>query len=76
MTFQEALSEKIELAKSVSSKIYRVCPSPKSDSEGYKRYIVDIRELNLTDEDAKRYTSTNDFYVFEGRKEALRHIKI
>lgn len=76
MTFQEALSEKIKLSSQTSSKIYRVCPNPKSDSKGYDNYIIDINKFNLSDEDAKKYTSTNDFGIFEGMKEALRHIKI
>lgn len=76
MTFEEALGQKLILNSTVSSKIYRVCPNPQSDSKGYNNYILDIKNISLTDEDAKKYSSNKDFDVFEGGKQSLPHIKI
>lgn len=76
MTFQEALNLKRELSSQTSSKIYRVCPNPKTDEKGYIKYLLDIKSFNLTDDDAKKYTDGINFDIFIGGKEVLRHIKI
>lgn len=69
MTFEKALKIKDEFSEEVSSKLYRVCPNPKTDFKGYNEYLVALQELkNLTDEDAKKYSTNSDFEILEGNK--------
>ncbi|WP_299242983.1 hypothetical protein [uncultured Aquimarina sp.] len=67
MTFDEALKIKIENSQRDLSKIYRICPNPKTDSNGYIKFIRDIKMNNkLTDKDAFYYSNNSDFEVLEG----------
>ena len=69
MIFEQALKIKTEFSEGVSSKIYRVCPNPKTDFRGYNEYLVALKEFkNLTDEDAKKYSTNSDFEILEGNK--------
>lgn len=69
MKFEEALKIKIELSKGVTSKSYRVIPNPKTDSDGYTKFMAELNEFrNLTDEDAKIHSSNFDFEILEELK--------
>ena len=67
MTFEQALKIKLEHNNGVSSKSYRICPNPKTDSKGYNDFMAELRKSrNLTDEDAKKNSTNMDFEILEG----------
>ena len=69
MTFEQAFKIKTELNEGVSSKTYRVIPNPKTDSEGYKKFMADLGKYrNLSDNDVKKYSTNLDFEVLEEQK--------
>ncbi len=67
MTFEQALKIKLEHNSEVSSKSYRVCPNPKTDTKGYNDFMAELQKSRtLTDKDAKKYSTNMDFEILEG----------
>ena len=69
MTFEDALTLKLRQSAEVSSKTYRVCPNPMTDSKGYKNYHAELKSnKRLSDEEAKSFSNNEDYDVLAGYK--------
>jgi hypothetical protein len=66
MTYQEALSKVNEFNSEVSSKVYYVCPNPRTDKEGCTDFTNALQQKEYPKFlDPKPYSNNQDYHYIE-----------